>query len=168
VAAEVRKALETQGLRLWLWSTSSRADKLLLFGHRHQQPHGVELSFEPGDQAIAKAALSVYLGLTEQRSAKRALQSAKIDYRTLFESAHDAFVIIDALSNQVIEVNAQALDLLGVSLSELQRHPLYSWLADPDPSLWRRWWRRRSRAERCRPSVACAMSPERPYGSIYG
>jgi len=49
---------------------------VLLLGHRHQQLPGAELAFETGDQAIAEAVLAVYLALTEERSAKRALRSA--------------------------------------------------------------------------------------------
>ncbi len=142
VAPEVRQALESQGLQLWLWATADEGDKLLLFGYRRQPVLGVELAFEPGDQAIAKAALSVYLALLERRSAKRALHRAKIDYRTLFENAQDAFAIIDARSNQLIEANRRTQELLGTSFQELQQRPLVSWLANPEPMLWRRCWRR--------------------------
>lgn len=142
VEPAMRAALASQGLLLWLWSASPRSQKVLLLGHRHQQILGVELAFEAGDQAIAKAALSVYLALTEQRSAKRALLSAKIDYRTLFENAQDAFAIIDARNNQLIEANRHTQSLLGVSFQELQRRPLISWLADPTPERWRRCWRK--------------------------
>ncbi|WP_462322762.1 putative bifunctional diguanylate cyclase/phosphodiesterase [Halochromatium sp.] len=142
VATKLREALQSQGLKLWLWASAAQGEKLLLFGYRRQPLLGSELAFEPGDQAIAKAALSVYLTLLERRSAKRALHSAKIDYRTLFENAQEALAIIDARTNQLIEANHQTLELLGVSFQELQQRPLISWLAEPAPVLWRRCWRR--------------------------
>ncbi len=142
VAPEVREAIEAQGLQRWLWSASAEGNKVLLLGHRHQQPPGAELAFESGDQAIAEAVLAVYLALTEERSAKRALRSAEINFRTLFESAQDAFAIVDGRSSRLIEANSHAQGLLGASFDEMQQQPLDSWLADPDPAIWRRRWRR--------------------------
>lgn len=142
IAAEVQAAFEAQGLQRWLWSAAPRSDRLLLLGHRRPHLLGVELAFEPGDQAIAEAALAVYLAIIEQRSAKRALQSAQIDYRTLFESAQDAFIIVDSHSNQLIEANQQALNLLGTDFDQMQRRPLISWLDEPNPRGWRRRWYR--------------------------
>lgn len=142
IGVEVREALAAHGLQRWLWSSSARSDQLLLLGHRRQLLCGFELAFEPGDQAIAEAVLAVYLALTEQHSAKRALHSAEIDYRTLFESAQDAFVIMDAHNNQLLEANQQALSLLGADFEQMQQRPLISWLAEPDPQRWRRRWHR--------------------------
>ncbi|MCF8005530.1 MAG: PAS domain-containing protein, partial [Chromatiaceae bacterium] len=138
----VRAAIESSGLRRWLWSAPAGAEAMLFLGRRHEQGAGVGLSFEAGDQAIAQSVLAVYLALSERRRAKHALHSARIDYRTLFESAQDAFVIIDGRSNALLEANQQALSLLGTDCEQLQQRPLISWLIDPDPQGWRRRWRR--------------------------
>ncbi|MCF7995979.1 MAG: EAL domain-containing protein [Chromatiaceae bacterium] len=140
--AAVRAAIESSGLRRWLWSAPAGAEAMLFLGRRHEQGAGVGLSFEAGDQAIAQSVLAVYLALSERRRAKHALHSARIDYRTLFESAQDAFVIIDGRSNALLEANQQALSLLGTDCEQLQQRPLISWLIDPDPQGWRRRWRR--------------------------
>ncbi|MEA3641524.1 MAG: EAL domain-containing protein [Lamprobacter sp.] len=142
IPTKVDEALAAHGLQRWLWASSTKSDRMLLLGHRRQLLGGVELAFETGDQAIAEAVLAVYLALTEQRSATRALHSAEIDYRTLFESAQDAFVIIDAQNNQLLEANQQALRLLGADFEQMQQRPIISWLADPDPRAWRRRWHR--------------------------
>nr|WP_242513312.1 EAL domain-containing protein [Halochromatium salexigens] len=126
----------------------------LLLAHRHQQTLETPLTFDDGDQAIAEAVLGFYLALTEQRHAKRALQSAKIDYRILFESAQDAFLVIDGRNTQLIDANRQAQRLLGANFAELRQRPLLSWLETPDPITWRRRWRRaltgRSEQVECR------------------
>lgn len=142
VPSEVIDALRNEGLARWLWAASPQSGVLLLLGHRRHQSAATELPFETEDQAIAQAVLSFYLLLREQRSAKRALQSAKIDYRTLFDSAQDAFVMIDARSMRVLDANRRTQGLLDVGFAELAQRPLTSWLAEPNAGDWRRRLRR--------------------------
>ena len=139
---EVSEALRAQGLQHWLWAASTTSGTVLLLAHRHQQALEMPLTFEDGDQAIAEAILGFYLALIEQRHATEALESAKIDYRILFESAQDAFLVIDGRSAQLLDANLQAQRLVGADFDELQQRPLISWLDKPDLTAWRRRWRR--------------------------
>lgn len=135
-------ALRAEGLQRWLWASSAAQDTLLLLGHRHERAIGSELTFEPADQDVAETVLGFYLALKEQRSAQTDLQRAKIDYRTLFESAQDAFVVIDGENLRLVDANHQAQELLGANLEMLEQRPLLGWVADSDPPAWRRRWLR--------------------------
>lgn len=137
---EMSEALRAQGLQHWLWA--AHGGKVLLLAHRLQQPLEMPLTFENGDQAIAEAILGFYLALIEQRQAAQALENARIDYRILFESAQDAFLVIDGHSARLLDANLQAQHLLGADFAELQQRALIYWLDDPDLIAWRRRWRR--------------------------
>ena len=138
---------------------------MLFLGRKHEQGAGVGLSFEAGDQAIAQSVLAVYLALTERRRAKRALHSAKIDYRTLFESAQDAFVIIDGRSNRLARGQSAGAEPARHRLRATAAASLINWLVDPDPRLASRWRRRSSAVAPSSSNANCAPWPDSRSGS---
>ena len=55
---------------------------------------------------------------------------------TLFKHTNDAVVVIDANNSQVLEANANALDLLGYSLSFLQKSYFSDFLMNINANEW--------------------------------
>lgn len=60
----------------------------------------------------------IFHDITERKSAEESLRQSEQDYRGLFENARDAILIIDAVTEAVVEVNQQACDLYGYSHEE--------------------------------------------------
>ncbi len=62
----------------------------------------------------------VLVDITARRQVEEALHSSEMDYRRLFESAHDAIVVFDPGPGEtILDANAQAADLYGFSRDEL-------------------------------------------------
>lgn len=140
--AELAAGLGAAGLVQWLWVASPQTGQVLLLGHRSIHNLGTEIAFDRDDHIIPKAVLEIYQGLMEQRRVTQALRTAEIDYRTLFESAQDAFAVLDGRQGRMIDANPHAQALLVCPLAELQGRPLHGWLVEPDLAHWRRLWRR--------------------------
>ena len=138
-----RAALRAVGLRNWLWVTVPQdSNHALLLANR--QPHPLDPhtdEFTEDDVLIAMTALKIYLGLRTQQRTLRALQAAEANYRTLFDSAHDALLVFDT-GGQLLDANQQTVDLLGCPPAELRQQSLNSWLIDFKPVVWKWRWRR--------------------------
>lgn len=134
-------ALQAEGLRTWLWSATPTVDQILLLGNRQLHKLDSDLIFEEADQIIAATALKVYLSLLEQQQTIQALRVAETNYRTLFESAHEAFAVLDIHNGAVLDANQRAADLLDCSLAELRGRPSRKWLVH-STTLWKRCWLR--------------------------
>jgi PAS domain S-box-containing protein len=57
--------------------------------------------------------------ITERAEAARALKASEARYRRLFETAHDAILILQDDSGKIMDANPFVIDLLGYSLDEL-------------------------------------------------
>ena len=57
--------------------------------------------------------------VSEQRQMREALERSERDYRGLFEHAHDAIIVLDASSRNVLVVNERACALYGFTEEEL-------------------------------------------------
>lgn len=136
-----RTALHTEGLCNWLWLAEPPARLALLLGNRQLHKLCSDLVFEEADQVIATTVFKVYVGLQQQQQAIQALRVAETNYRTLFESAHEAFAVLDANTGVVLDANPCAADLLNCSLAELRGRLSLDWLADVTIP-WKRYWRR--------------------------
>ncbi|HRX72057.1 MAG: EAL domain-containing protein [Candidatus Competibacteraceae bacterium] len=132
-------ALQRAGLRNWLWIAAPKAGQALLLGSRQLKKSSDDSTLEEADQVIAAAALKVYLGLREQQQTFQALQAAETNYHTLFESAHEAFVVFDVENEALLDANQRTVDLMGCSLTELRRCPLTDWLVSAE-RIWKRPW----------------------------
>lgn len=60
-----------------------------------------------------------YRDVTQQVEAREALKRSEADYRGLFENAHDAIVIFDPYTEEILEANSQTCELYGFSREEL-------------------------------------------------
>ncbi|HRY16160.1 MAG TPA: PAS domain-containing protein, partial [Candidatus Competibacteraceae bacterium] len=120
--------LQSEGLRSWLWLAIPEAGQALLLGNRQLKKVIDDQALEEADQVIAAAALKVYLGLREQQKTFRALQIAETNYRTLFESAHEAFVVFDVRNGALLDANQRTVELMGCSLTELRRCLPANWM----------------------------------------
>ena len=56
--------------------------------------------------------------ITERRDAEEALRRSERYYRSLFENAHDAIMLIDPATERILDVNRRACDLYGVERQE--------------------------------------------------
>jgi diguanylate cyclase (GGDEF)-like protein/PAS domain S-box-containing protein len=133
--------LQREGLRNWLWIAAPETGQALLLGNRQLKKLRDDLALEEADQVIAAAALKVYLGLREQQQTFQALQVAETNYRTLFESAHEAFVVFDVADGTLLDANQRTMDLMGCPLNELRRRRPVDWLVSAE-SVWKRSWLR--------------------------
>lgn len=136
-----RAALYAEGLCNWLWLAAPTVHLALLLGNRQLHKLDSDLVFEEADQVIATAVFKVYVGLLEQQRVTQALRVAETNYRTLFESAHEAFAVLDANTGVVLDANPRTADLLNCSLAELRGRLSLEWLAD-GAIPWKRYWRR--------------------------
>jgi diguanylate cyclase (GGDEF)-like protein/PAS domain S-box-containing protein len=127
------------GLAAGLWVTAPPSPWVLLLGHRQQRPG--QKAIEEADRTVAEAALKVYNGILERAEAGRTLRSSEANYRTLFEGAQDAILVLDGRDLSLLDANQRALELFGCGLDALQREPAGTWLVPADPSLWRPLWR---------------------------
>lgn len=131
--------LQGEGLRNWLWIAAPETGQALLLGNRQLKKLHDDLALEEADQVIAAAALKVYLGLREQQQTFQALQVAETNYRTLFESAHEAFVVFDVADGALLDANQRTVDLMGCPLTELRCRPTTDWLISAE-RVWKRPW----------------------------
>jgi diguanylate cyclase (GGDEF)-like protein/PAS domain S-box-containing protein len=136
-----RAALYAEGLQTWRWITAPATNQSLLLAHRQPYKLDQALLLEEADQVIAEVALKVYLSLLEQQQAIQALRIAEANYRTLFESAHEAFAVLDINSGALLDANRRAADLLNCSLAELRRRTPLEWLVD-SATPWKPYWLR--------------------------
>ncbi|MCB1777618.1 MAG: diguanylate cyclase, partial [Candidatus Competibacteraceae bacterium] len=134
-------ALQREGLRSWSWFAAPEAGQALLLGNRQLKKVTNDQALEEADQVIAAAALKVYLGLREQQKTFRALQIAETNYHTLFESAHEAFVVFNVRNGALLDANQRTTDLMGCSLTELRRRPPTDWLVSAE-GVWKSAWLR--------------------------
>ncbi|HEX7049486.1 MAG TPA: PAS domain S-box protein, partial [Longimicrobiales bacterium] len=68
--------------------------------------------------------------LTERKAMEDALAQSARDYKGLFESAHDAILVLDPESRQVLDVNRRACELYGLTRDEFIGTPLGALLGD--------------------------------------
>lgn len=66
----------------------------------------------------------VFHDITERKTAEESLRQSEQDYRGLFENARDAILLVDAVTEVVLEVNQRASDLYGYSREEFVGTPL--------------------------------------------
>ncbi len=125
------------GLATGIWVTASPSPWVLLLGHRQQRPHR---AIEEADRPVAEAVLKVYTGIFDRAEADRTLRRSEANYRTLFDGAQDAILVLDG-SLRLLEANQRALELFDGPLEELQREPPGSRLLSADPWLLRPLWR---------------------------
>ncbi len=133
-------ALRAAGLAHGIWVIAPPSPWVLLLGHRDPRTTRYG-SLDESDRPIAEAALKVYSGLVETLQAAQALQASETNYRTLFESAQDAIVVLDIRNLTLLDANQQALELFDCPLDELRRQPPNAWLIPADPVLWRPVWK---------------------------
>jgi diguanylate cyclase (GGDEF)-like protein/PAS domain S-box-containing protein len=133
-------AFELAGLERGMWVTAPPSPWVLLLGHRHQQTTRYG-SLDESDRPIAEAALKFYQGLIETSQATLALRASEANYRTLFESAQDAILVLDIRGLALLDANQRALELLACPLDELRRQPPTTWLIPADPALWKPIWK---------------------------
>jgi len=60
----------------------------------------------------------VAIDVTKQRKTEAALRQSEQDYRGIFDNAHDAIVIIDPDTLQIIDANRRALEMYGYTREE--------------------------------------------------
>jgi PAS domain S-box-containing protein len=71
-----------------------------------------------GASGEVKAAIVVFLDVTEQKNATQALEESEKKYRDLFNSIRDAIVVADT-DRTIIDCNATFSDLFGYTLDDL-------------------------------------------------
>ncbi|MDD5361930.1 MAG: PAS domain S-box protein [Ignavibacteria bacterium] len=59
--------------------------------------------------------------ITNQVSAEKALKKSELEYRNLFESANDAIIIFEPVSEIILEVNKKACDIYGYTKEEFTK-----------------------------------------------
>ena len=132
--------LDAASLATGLWVMAPPSPWILLLGNRHQRT-GNLVQFEAANRPIAESALKVYSGLLEQRAAAQALRASEANYRTLFESAQDAILVLDIQGRTLLDANQRALDLATCPLDELRRHTPNAWLVPSDLAFWKPVWK---------------------------
>ncbi|MHC5079079.1 MAG: PAS domain S-box protein [Planctomycetota bacterium] len=70
---------------------------------------------EPGADPGSKRSLCVALDVTDQKRAEAALKESEARYRTLVENAPEAILVFDADSGRIVDGNAQAERLFGLT-----------------------------------------------------
>jgi PAS domain S-box-containing protein len=68
---------------------------------------------------IPGAVCAVMVDITERKKMEEALKISETRYRRLFEAAQDGILILDAETEQIVDVNPFLLELLGYSREEL-------------------------------------------------
>ncbi len=79
--------------------------------------------------AVCRIALS---DITEHKQMETALVEREQQYRTLFESASDAFFLVDAKTGQIIDVNRRASEIYGYAREELLKKRCVDLSAEPE------------------------------------
>ncbi|NEX19491.1 EAL domain-containing protein [Thiorhodococcus mannitoliphagus] len=131
--------LSAAGLATGLWVVAPPSSLSLLLGHRQlRTPQRKRL--EDGNRPIAETALKVYNGLLEQHQAALALRASEANYRTLFEGAQDAILVLDSRDRSLLDANQRALELLACPLDELRRQAPSAWLVPADLARWKSVW----------------------------
>lgn len=128
------------GLAIGLWIAAPPSPWILLLGHRRQRTAS-QRQIDTADRSIAEAALKVYNGLLEQRQAIQALRASEANYRTLFESAQDAILVLDRLGLTLLDANQRALELFACQLDDLRSQTPNAWLIPADPAIWKPIWK---------------------------
>jgi PAS domain S-box-containing protein len=91
------------------------------------RPGSLELEFPGKDRTIpleifvypAQSGLSVIAkDITTRRNAERALRASEEKYRSIFEHANDAILIVEPRTEKVLEANGKALQLYGFTREE--------------------------------------------------
>ena len=132
--------MHAAGLAIGLWVVAPPSPWVLLLGSP-TSADGQRRRLEDADRPIAEAALKVYNGLLEQRQATRALRASEANYRTLFESAQDAILVLDSTDRRLLDANQRALELFACPLDDLRRQPPHAWLIPADPAVWKTVWK---------------------------
>lgn len=93
-----------------------------------QQSIIFEEYYEPWDQWFENRiypspdGLTIYFTeITERKLSRQALTESEEKYRSLFDNANDAIYLIDPQTQQIIDTNKKAVDMLGYSLEELKQ-----------------------------------------------
>ncbi|MGB2697338.1 MAG: PAS domain S-box protein, partial [Candidatus Zixiibacteriota bacterium] len=94
------------------------------------EPHQAELTNKDGGIWFVKAhpvrntnggivgAVEITLDITQRKNVEQVLKQSERDYRGLFESAHDAILILDPEEEIVLDVNQRACTIYGFDRSE--------------------------------------------------
>lgn len=72
----------------------------------------------------------VAIDITERVAAERALRSSERDYRTVFEQAHDAILVVDPQNKIILDVNERACKVYGYSKEDFMGLPVSQIVAD--------------------------------------
>ncbi|RJP74686.1 MAG: PAS domain S-box protein [Desulfobacteraceae bacterium] len=93
---------------------------------------------------FSRIADSVNQMIESRKQSEEALRESERRYRELFESSRDGYVVVD-INGQFVDCNSAYCDLVGYSLSELQRKTDFYEIT---PIQWREWereeiWERR-------------------------
>ncbi len=82
-----------------------------------------------GDQNLL---LGISRDISHQKETETALRESEARYRTLFERATDAILIVNVQTLQIVDSNEQAYLHLGFRREEIMQEPIYSVIAETD------------------------------------
>jgi diguanylate cyclase (GGDEF)-like protein/PAS domain S-box-containing protein len=132
--------LERLGIASGAWVATPAAGWVLAFGHRRRD-RASERPIEPGDQAVAEAALQVFASLSERQVIMTALRESEANYRELFDSAQDAILVMDTKGTTLVDANQRAFELFAISREALPFEMPANWVAPADLPRWKGLWR---------------------------
>ncbi|MBK1732138.1 putative bifunctional diguanylate cyclase/phosphodiesterase [Thiococcus pfennigii] len=132
--------LERLGIASGAWVATPALGWVLAIGHRRRDT-APERPIEPGDQAVAEAALKVFANLMERRVITTALRESEANYHELFDSAQDAILVMDTKGTTVVDANRRAFELFAFSRETLPFVQPANWVMPADLPRWRRLWR---------------------------
>ena len=103
---------------LTIWGNALRESDLATFNVFRKQ---IESTLE-NQQLFHKAEQEI----SERRAAQKSLLESREEYRGLFENAHDAIIIFEPESGQVLDVNQRACEMYGYSQEEFNQISFYA------------------------------------------
>ena len=110
-------------LRELLDKAKSQKELLESYEVKHEFPKAGErtllLSVKKIDETDPEKMLIIITDVTERSESDRKLALSEVRYRKLFETAKDGILLIDPLTDKIIDANPFLLDMIGYTLEEV-------------------------------------------------
>jgi diguanylate cyclase (GGDEF)-like protein/PAS domain S-box-containing protein len=90
------------------------------------------VSFNKLLQAVEDREAALHRELKEGISRNAALKRSELEYRTLFQSAHDAIIVFEPSNEEVLQVNDRACEIYGLTREKFIGRTLVTFSRDPE------------------------------------
>ena len=97
--------------------------------------------------------VALYEDVTKRVMAEEALKISEANYRTIFDSANDAILIIDSQTGEIIDASNKVVEMIGYESKELKKMGLDSLTISEEPYTIQDGWRLLNKAATGEPQI---------------